>query len=96
MAQVASVGSLYQKCTAVVILRTASNTAKPVESRASGARTYSAWMDGAVESDIAFIKESMELGSAPTAKEKNSTDASVASSLRACRQLDLDDLEDAL
>jgi hypothetical protein len=53
-------------------------------------------MDGAVESDIAFIKESMELGSAPTAKEKNSTDASVASSFRACRQLDLDDLEDAL
>jgi hypothetical protein len=54
-------------------------------------------VDGrAVESDIAFIKESMELGSAPTAKEKNSTDASVASSFRACGQLDLDDLEDAL
>jgi len=37
-------------------------------------RTYSAWMDGAVESDVAFIKESMERGvasdtSAPTTEQ---------------------------
>jgi hypothetical protein len=28
-------------------------------------RTYSAWMEGAVESDVALIKASMERGSAP-------------------------------
>ena len=42
-------------------------------------RTYSAWMDGAVESDVAFIKESMERGvasdtSAPTTEQQDSID----------------------
>ena len=32
-------------------------------------RTYSAWMDGAVESDIALIKASMEQSSAPDPDE---------------------------
>jgi hypothetical protein len=48
-------------------------------------RTYSAWMEGAVESDIALIEESMERSAtpdavAPTARETSSIDAEVATS----------------
>jgi integrase len=47
-------------------------------------RTYSAWMDGAVESDIALIKQSMERdaasdGSAPTSKQEHPADARIGS-----------------
>jgi hypothetical protein len=47
-------------------------------------RTYSAWMDGAVESDIALIKQSMERdavsdGSAPRIDQEHPTDARIKS-----------------
>jgi hypothetical protein len=44
-------------------------------------RTYSAWMEGAVESDVALIKASMERGSAPDSIDPdNSNTASPQSS----------------